>query len=664
MDTLQKILDMKYSNFGKEEKEQLYALLETPGVKQELKDAVESWIYIKKPPTPEEFLDWRNGWIAKATEENMFDWIKSDFCEIINNSHKYNIISFYGATRTGKSHLTRLIIYYTQVFINHLRDPQLFFGVSPDTNLAQYLICFNYNKTKQLLLDPIYQLLSKSQRVVKVTFKDQVIKKQLELGPEYFVYSTAATTGALTTSKNFQLQLGNASPLSLIGSDILQTYVTEIAYFIEKEGASEEEIFQLYSDSVDRIKATMGKSKHLAFTLLDSSANIADSRIEKHILEDLSQADDVFYRRLSRWEVIEYHTKLYPSWKETKETFPVCTGNSTFPSKIIEHKKEIGETPKNLVIHVPIDALPEFKRNLPKSIKDIAGFPASNENKLILDPTLITDLFNEDIINIEGVLIADSMDKPEKLIWDQVYPKLFTQYKNNKYMIKRAHQEPRYIGIDFAFSLKGDVAGIACVHRERDFENSVFMYIVDFAFTIMPGTNEINFAAIEHFVKDLSAYGNLPIRKVSSDSFQNKQFEQDLNRIGITTYTSSVDRTLDPYLHLMTALFNREIKSGKNIFLKNNLDSLIRSRRKSGSEKIDHSEGQTNNKYYGNWKESTCGIHAKDCSDAVTSAIFSCYQDNLIPGTDYNREQQKLSKKIEDKQVLIKDAYSILHKTM
>lgn len=661
---LQKILDTKYNEFNFDEKTQLYDLLKNSEINKEIKQKIESLIYIAIPPTPEEFLNHKNKWITKSTDEELFEWVKEDFCNIINDSYKYNIISFYGATRIGKSMLTRLLIYYTQIYINHLRDPQLYFGVSMDTNLAQYLICFNFNKTKQLLLDPIFKIMNRSDRVVKVKMKDQVLIKQKEMGPDYFVYSTAATTGEITTRQNFQLQLGNASPLSLIGSDIIQTYVTEIAFFIESEGASEEEIFRLYSDSVDRIKATMGLNKHLSFTLLDSSANMADSLIEKHILDELSKDENVFYRRMSRWDVKKYHTKLFPVWSKTKETFPVCTGNSSFPSKIIEHKSEEKETPKNLIIHVPIDALPEFKRNLPKSIKDIAGYPTSNENKLIQDPNIIYNMFDTSLINIESSIVADSMDKPEQLIWNQIYSKFFTKYNDKHYMIKRAHMEPRYIGLDFAYSLKGDVAGIACVHKERNYERELDMYIVDFAFTIRPGEHEINLSALEHFILDLARYGLLPIKKVTADSFQNKQFEQNLKRIGIEASTLSVDRTLEPYLHLVNCLFNELVKSGKNIFLKNNLDSLIRTRSKTKKEKIDHSDGKTNNKYFGDWDNSTTGIHAKDCSDALASACFSCYSDDIISGTNYKREQQKIS---NDKIIinnLIDAAYKTLHKTM
>ena len=109
-------------------------------------------------------------------------------------------------------------------------------------------------------------------------------------------------------------------------------------------------------------------------------------------------------------------------------------------------------------------------------------------------------------------------------------------------------------------------------------------------------------------------------------------------------------------------MFNGNIRCGKNIFLKNNLDSLIRTRLNSGKEKIEHTIGDTNNKYYGDWNKSTCGIHAKDVSDAVCGAIWSCYNDNLGSITDYNLEQKRFSKDEEDVNMLINSAFKMIHK--
>ena len=61
----------------------------------------------------------------------------------------------------------------------------------------------------------------------------------------------------------------------------------------------------------------------------------------------------------------------------------------------------------------------------------------------------------------------------------------------------------------------------------------------------------------------------------------------------------SVDRTVDAYVVLYNMMYSERVKSGRNIFLKNNLDSLI-AVKKNGVEKIDHSIGTTENIYNGN----------------------------------------------------------------
>jgi hypothetical protein len=94
---------------------------------------------------------------------------------------------------------------------------------------------------------------------------------------------------------------------------------------------------------------------------------------------------------------------------------------------------------------------------------------------------------------------------------------------------------------------------------------------------------------------------------------------------------------------------------------------LIRTRRgkdKKGSEKIDHVIGDTDNKYYGDWEHSECGINAKDVSDAVCGSVWSAYNSEIFPSVDYNLENKKLSKDVKDKQEIINHAYKQMHKFM
>ena len=256
---------------------------------------------------------------------------------------------------------------------------------------------------------------------------------------------------------SLQIQLGNDDALAFIGANLLSAFVSEISFWTENAGATEESIYRLYTDVSDRINATVG-TEYLAFLYLDTSANDTESIIEKHILNELRYRKDVRFKWTKRWEALPDNGKNFPKYhKKRKELishnvyetidelnedlykadamFKVITGNTNTPACIVTDKAQLAGVSKDLIIYVPIDALNAFKDNLIKSIKDIAGYPTIRENKFIDDVKLIDNIFsNQYLYNIEGALVADAGQMPEQLLWNQL--------KINKHMFyKYSHSE-------------------------------------------------------------------------------------------------------------------------------------------------------------------------------------------------------------------------------
>ena len=229
-------------------------------------------------------------------------------------------------------------------------------------------------------------------------------------------------------------------------------------------------------------------------------------------------------------------------------------------------------------------------------------------------------------------------------------------------MFKRAPDEVRYIGLDNAYSIKGNAMGLACIHKELDIEKNRIIYITDFVFAITPGDHGINLEAPVQFILDLKYKANVYIKALYTDTFQSETQKQQLLRCNIDTVKQSVEDSLNPYIVYLAGLTNETLKCGKNVFLKNNLQCLIKTRGKNGKEKIDHTRGMENNKYNGDFDHSTCGIHAKDVSDAHCQAKFGAYNDEHIPITIYQEEQKRLAPTTEDLIDLTKIAYKKLHK--
>ena len=185
------------------------------------------------------------------------------------------------------------------------------------------------------------------------------------------------------------------------------------------------------------------------------------------------------------------------------------------------------------------------------------------------------------------------------------------------------------------------------------------MYIYDFAFGIIGKDTGINLEALTYFILDLIEIGDVWVHGVYGDSFQSQTLIQVLKRHNVLAVKQSVDKIIEPYQTFFTYMINEQIKSGKNIYFKNNLDSLITTKRK-GKQVIGHSMGKTENMYTGNWKSSKCGINGKDVSDGGCHAFWGAVNSEIIPTTIYEDENLKFSPE-EDKQPLIESAFKKLH---
>ncbi len=661
VDKLQQYIDNEYRDLSIEERKEIYDLYFNPETVQEMKDKLERIIFYKKPPTPEEFLDPSNGWVPKDTPQTMYPFVREEFLSITKENPSKQIIAEYGATRIGKTHMVIHLIMYTMIFFHYLREPALYYGKSSLSDLAIYIISFNYDKTAELYLRPLFKLLESSPKFKQIKFQDKVKQEQNKLGRDIIVYSKAATTGEITLASGLQLQMGNDDALAFVGANLIQAYVSEISFWIENAGCSEERIYRLYTDLRGRIKATVGE-QYLAYLFLDTSANVADSLIEKHILDELQYRNYVHFKWTKRWEG---NPKDAPKWLQTGETFKVIVGSGNIPAKIVTSDADTKGIPLDLIEDVPIDYYDELKDQLLKNIKDIIGRPTQRENKFIANTEVIDKIFDNPLIdNIEGSIEADAGSKPEELLWNIMRDRFFSKTLDGKYKIKRAPSEIRYVGIDNAFSAKGDLMGLTFLHKEWSRELNSIMYVADFSIPLSPGDKGISLDAPVWLMLDSMKYANMYFYGIASDSMAayagQKQF-LDRNNIRMINQTTDKDITL--YQNLYISLNSGVVKAGRNIFLKNNLNSLIITKTEKGRDKIDHVNGIRENKYFGDFENSKCGINAKDVSDALAQAVFLAYShDNYIPATCYEDENRRLSTSKEDIQFNVKEAYKKIHK--
>jgi len=649
-----------YPTFSDEEKEKIHVLFKDHNTLEDVKKKLEKIVFQFIPPTPEEFLDPKNKWLPIEYINGLYPYIKQDFCACMRVENPYSIISMYGCIRSGKSVLARLCVMYTLIYVNYLRDPHTYFKINKMSRLCIYLLSFKAEKTNQVYLSPIIDLLSASEMFVREHFENRVYSTGLDTEGRIH-FSEASKFGDITFPKCYIVTGKDAG--SLVGADIIAGAVSELTFFKEYAvGMTDEEIVQVFTKLFSRIQNTVGFGNFPCWSYIDSSANDSDSPIEKLILDDLKNQKTTFFRHYVLWEIRPH---LYPSYSKTGETFPVCVGQGDVPAMLIENREDIKRYPSDLIIEVPIDLYDTFKRKLVDSLKDIAGRPTISENKFISDTSVIPLLWsNSALENVEGIIYADASEPPEELLWNQLKDKYFTKSADGRYQFKRSPQEIRYIGLDNAFAAKGgDVMGFSVIHKEWDRVKQSIMYVVDFSFAIDGKGKGINLEAPACFITDIIKHANAKVYALFTDTFHSEAQKQFLERNHVHVIKQSVDREINPYQYFYTCLINERIKSGKNIFLKNNLNSLVRTRGKDDrKEKIDHVKGITDNHYKWDFDSSKCGTNAKDVSDSLCQAITGAYSHEYVSMTDYETENKRFSSKPEDIEHFTRDAYNRINR--
>jgi ABC-type dipeptide/oligopeptide/nickel transport system ATPase subunit len=148
----------------------------------------------------------------------------------------------------------------------------------------------------------------------------------------------------------------------------------------------------------------------------------------------------------------------------------------------------------------------------------------------------------------------------------------------------------------------------------------------------------------------------MPIHSIYIDTFQSESTKQFLERNKVQVIKQSVDSSITPYQFLNSLLHQELLKGGRNIFLRNNLSCLSVTKTKSGKDKIDHPIGTVNNKYFGDFENSTCGLFAKDVSDSLANAVYGAYSSNIRPVAIYQDENKKFSNRKEDHIIVTQNA--------
>ncbi len=582
--------------------------------------------YKSKPLTIDQFL---TNDIIGPTADTLYPRTKEILTEYWKTNSPYRRLVMASAIGTGKSTMSVLSNLYIVYNLWNMRSVKKFFHLNQSASTLLALISFTMDKASQLLLQPFKQVILSSPLFKRVKLEEKIPERQAEF-PNKIIWTTAGGMGSLQFSGDIHIMLAS-SPSALLGLNMISATLSEISFFIDK-GFAPEYIWRIFNDARGRVYSRF-ENKYFATVILDSSPNdVENSPIDEYIFKGDAYKDPLNYIVTgSQWEFTPWK---YPEWQEKGTSFPVFKGSSGKPAKVLS-EDEIDEYNDDEIYNVPIDVKQLFIDNTVKSVKDYCGWPSGSQGKLIHDYKLIDCIFDDRLKNLYTYIHAPADKNPKRMIWDQVKDKFFVCHADGSYEFYRYPGAPRFIHVDQ--SETGDTTGIGVVHSEID-KKGFPIYVIDFTIAITPTKARINLEAIEDFIVDLVEIGHMTIHKITFDMYASPNTIQRFKRRGYHCEKFSVDSDPNPYYIMVSQIANKRLKSGKNLFLKNNLKSLHEVRKeKSGKIKIDHFIGKLSKEdITDNWDTSKLGYYAKDISDAVCGALWHCIQEGTIIALPYS----------------------------
>jgi len=335
---------------------------------------------------------------------------------------------------------------------------------------------------------------------------------------------------------------------------------------------------------------------------LVGSANYPGNFIDRKIQETelkIAAGENVttFVMNMAQWESL-------PANRFSGETFKIEMPSENTHGKIIEKDEEptLGAELKD----VPVEYKDSFEKDFDGSLRDIAGVSVGSISKFIRNIEKIT-LAAEKHTNIfEGnqLFISDTIDQRKIHTSESMI--------NMDYLMNHLDPTTRMGGhIDLA--LTGDSLGLA-IGRVFGFtrsksqdplstvEETLPIFCIDGAASIVPTPNrEIDLFAVRDLILFLKKHINIVF--ITMDSYESAMMLQSFRTNRISSTVQSVDRTIQPYKDLKTAILTERILYPNSPVLLKEIKSLIHDPR---TDKIDHPAQ---------------GRGSKDISDCVAAIV-------------------------------------------
>ena len=504
--------------------------------------------------------------------DQLYPEVGREFVEI--NSGKYVEVVLTGAIGTAKTTLALWTTAYQVYLLACLRNPQATYGIERASEILFVFQSLNATLAKELNFNRFRALVQNSPFFTEMFPCDPKINTECIFPNRIIVRPVSGQETAA------------------IGQNVFGGLMDEVNFMEVTEqsaktvdGGEYNQATALYNSLSRRRKSRFMKDGKLPgiFCLVSSKRYPGQFTDQKAVEAETDKTIYIYDKRT--WDVL-------PQDRFSGEWFDVFIGDLNRKPRILTPDDPIDrEKDKDLIVEVPIEYQEEFKTDLLNALRDIAGVSTLAQFPFIMEQDKVAACFG----TMKSCLTRDVVD------FNSVELGILKRYFLDP-------KEPRWVHIDL--SKTGDATGIACgyvkdfmkIKSGDDLEEVLPHIVFDFLLRVTPPKGgEINYQKIRDLLYLLRDMG-LNIKWISCDSFQSTDMIQLLRRKGFTTGLLSIDRNIEPYMFLKTALYQGRVDAPAHKVAQTEVNRLEIEQKKF---KVDHPEGGS-----------------KDVSDAMAGVVF------------------------------------------
>lgn len=554
----EELLRQTVENMSDEERETLQLILD--GVSdpsqnngRKILSTISDLEYVRTPVDMRTFV--HDEYYLGNTCDTLYPRLLDDLIELFDGGYSEAILT--GAIGYGKTFMASIGVCRVLYELSCMRDPQRSFGLASNSNIS--VVCLSVNE--DLAMKVAYENIAgkiEASPYFQEHFPFAKTKKELRF-PNKIIVASRATTDH-----------------SVLGLNVVSGFLDEGNFLRKKKSKdprfnTDDHAQVLYNAIMRRMKSRFGRKGVLPGILfVVSSKQTHDDFTARRVLES-SNDPTVFVRDYALWDV---KPEIYYSG----DWFHIVVGNEQSPSRILSVDEDPEEVRKELnegclLIRVPEDFKRDFEQDLEGSIRDLAGCATVSVSPFIQRREKIVEAIDPDRIHPFTNDVFDS-SVGGSFKWGQMVrmtsdidagmESLSNSYKPlvNPHAPRHIHIDPSLTGDSTGFCM-GHIAGYQNVVRRDEegyqhTERAPIVY-VDVVLRIVPPIgDEILMGDVRRLIYQLSRHGYM-ITLVTMDSWQSVEAVQKLKSKGYNSEVLSVDKTMTPYGHLKSALYENRV---------------------------------------------------------------------------------------------------------